>query len=110
MALTEKIRLKVIAKGFNQLYDDHAADWINLANESRELIAKRVQGGHPGVDDIKQVLQPLVELHEHFRAFMAANPKLTQEYWGARFTDYLLQRVYRPTLHIVHPEGGGDHG
>src|SRR5437764_14285953 len=98
MALTEKIRLKVIAKGFNALYDDHEPDWQTLAHEARLLIAKRVEGGQPTLDDIKQILQPLVELHEHFRNFMGANPKLTQDYWGSRFTDYLLHRVYKTTL------------
>jgi hypothetical protein len=103
MALTEKIRLKLVAKGFDKLYDDHDNDWQTLANEARDLIAKRVEGGEPGVDDIKQILQPLVELHDHFRSFMAENSKLTQEYWGSRFTDYLLYRVYEPELHVPHP-------
>ena len=103
MALTEKVRLKLVAKGFDGLYADHENDWQILANDARDLIAQRVQGGEPGVDDIKQILQPLVELHEHFRAYMAAHPQLTQEYWGSHFTDYLLQRVYDPRLNVPHP-------
>lgn len=90
MALTEKVRLKLIGKGFDELYNHHEDDWHTVANEARELIAKRVEGGQPTVDDIKQILQPLVELHAHFRAFRAANPKLTQEYWGSHFTDYFV--------------------
>lgn len=113
MALTEKVRLKLVAKGFDHLYGDHENDWQVLANDARELIARQVQGGEPGVDDIKQILQPLVELHQHFRTFMADHPKLTQEYWGSRFTDYLLHRVYQPTLHVPHPivqvPNGGAH-
>jgi hypothetical protein len=100
MALTEKIRLKLTGKGFDGLYDQHQADWKQLANDARELIAQRVQGGQPTVDDIKQILQPLVELHEHFRQFMGNHPRLTQEYWGSYFTDYLLHRVYEPTLKV----------
>jgi hypothetical protein len=106
MALTEKTRLKLVAKGFDGLYGKHDDDWKKLANDARDLIAQRVQGGQPTVDDIKQILQPLVELHEHFRKFMGDHPKLTQEYWGGYFTDYLLHRVYEPTLKIVKPKGG----
>lgn len=106
MALTEKIRLKLTGKGFDGLYEKHKADWQKLANDARELIAQRVQGGQPTVDDIKQILQPLVELHEHFRGFMGSHPKLTQEYWGSYFTDYLLHRVYEPTLKVANPDGG----
>lgn len=105
MALTEKVRLKLTGKGFDKLFNEHEADWQKLANDARELIAKRVQGGQPTVDDIKQILQPLVELHEHFRDFMGKNPKLTQNYWGSHFTDYLLHRVYQPTLKVDEPNG-----
>jgi hypothetical protein len=52
------------------------------------------------VDDIKQIVQPLIELHERYTRFMAANPKLTQRYWANDFTDYVLHKVYRPTLTI----------
>ena len=105
MALTEKTRLKLTGKGFDGLYDKYDEDWKKLANDARDLIAQRVQGGQPTVDDIKQILQPLVELHEHFRKFMGEHPKLTQEYWGSHFTDYLLHRVYEPTLKLEETKG-----
>jgi hypothetical protein len=104
MALKEKIRIKLEKKGFFDLYDKHVKDWQGLANDARNLIKPQIHSGEPTVDDIKSILLPLVELHKHFLAFMDDNPKLTQEYWGSYFTDYLLHRVYDPTLNI--PGGG----
>jgi hypothetical protein len=105
MALKEKIRIKLEKKGFFALYDEHVKDWQNLANDARTLIKPQIKSGEPTVDDIKSILLPLVELHKHFLAFMDDHPKLIQEYWGSYFTDYLLHRVYSPTLNVP---GGKD--
>jgi len=105
MALKETVRLQLQKKGFFNLYDEYADDWVRLANDARELIAPLIENGQPTVDDIKSVLLPLVELHKHFRGFMDNHPKLVQRYWGSYFTDYLLHRVYEPTLRVL---GGQD--
>src|SRR6266446_7316085 len=101
MALTEKTRLALEAKGFDALYNGHQADWTQLANGARNLIMPHIENGQPTVDDIKAVLQPLVELHDHYRTFLEDHPRLTQLYWSSYFTDYVLHRVYQPTLHII---------
>lgn len=106
MALKEQIRIKLEKKGFFKLYNSHVKDWQGLANDARDLIKPQIQSGEPTVDDIKSILLPLVELHKHFLAFMEANPKLTQEYWASYFTDYLLHRVYKPTLNVPGEENG----
>lgn len=100
MGLNEKARLALESKGFDVLYNDHEDDWINLANDARNLIKPRIANQNPTVDDIKLILQPLVELHQHYRAFMEHHPKLTQQYWSDYFTDYVLHKVYKPTLHV----------
>lgn len=105
MGLSEKARLALESKGFNALYNDHEDDWIDLANDARELIKPRIANGSPTVDDIKLILQPLVELHQHYRTFMEQHPKLTQQYWSDYFTDYVLHKVYRPTLHVEDDPG-----
>lgn len=105
MALTEQVRLKLEGKGFQKLYTDNEADWKTLANSARQLLVPRVASGQPTVDDIKAVLQPLVELELPFRKFMADRPSLTQKYWGSYFTDYLLHRVYQPTLTVKEEKG-----
>lgn len=100
MALKEKTRLAIVGKGLDKLYEQHEEDWKNLANDARNLIKPRIANGNPTVDDIKEILQPLVELHEHYLKFMDEHPRLTQQYWASYFTDYLLHRVYAPTLHV----------
>src|SRR5438876_10776679 len=105
MALTEKVRLLLEAKGFAELYTDHEREWRDLSNDARNLIKPQIQDGDPTVDDIKQVLLPLIELQRHFRKFMEEHPRLTQRYWSSHFTDYALHRVYKPTLAI---EGDND--
>ncbi len=106
MALTEKTRLVLESKGFAALYTEHEDAWAALANDARSLMTPLIQNGQPTVDDIKQVLLPLIELQQDFRAFMQAHPKLTQRYWPSYFTDYVLHRVYNPQLSI--PEEGED--
>lgn len=100
MALTEKTRLRLEGKLFHKLYEDHEQVWIDKANDARELIKPQIESGEPTVDDIKAILQPLIELHKLYRAFMAKNPRLTQKFWSEDFTDYVLHRVYQPKLTI----------
>jgi hypothetical protein len=99
MALTEKVRFMLEDRGFDALYKKHAKDWKKLANSARDLMKSHIESGEPTVDDIKQVLQPLIELEQNFRDFMTdATPKLTQQYWPGYFTDYVLHQVYQPKL------------
>jgi hypothetical protein len=104
MALTEKIRNALQGKGFDTLYSDHEDDWTELANGARELIKPHIRGGEPTVDDIKAVLQPIVEVHDHYTSFLDDHPKLTQKYWLSYFTDYLLHQVYQPRLNVNDDE------
>jgi hypothetical protein len=106
MALKETVRLQLEKKGFFGLYDAHSAEWKKWADDARELILPLVENGEPTVDDIKSVLLPLVELNKNFRSFMDNHPKLVQRYWGSYFTDYLLHKVYEPTLHLVGGQNG----
>jgi hypothetical protein len=101
MALTEIARLRLEGKGFVKLYEDHSAVWKTLCNSARDLIKPQIASGEPTVDDIKQILQPLVELHALYRAFMEDRPRLTQRYWPSDFTDLILHKVYKPKLTVT---------
>lgn len=98
MALTQKVRLLLESKGFKQLYEDHVAVWVGLAEDARTLMSEQIPGRSPTVDDIKLLLLPILELNDHFRRFMTNHPKLTQQFWSSYFTDYVLDRVYEPSL------------
>jgi hypothetical protein len=112
MALTQVVRLRLEAAGFNTLYDDHRQEWENLAEQAKLLIGGQVQGHDPTVDDIKKVLFPLIELNPHLRAFLQGGGRkpLTQLYWVKDFTDYVLDRAYQPTLQPLQPVRRQPHG
>jgi len=97
MALTEIARLRLEDKGFKELFTAHQAQWKTMAEQARKLIAGQIQGGQATVDDIKKTLLPLVELHPKLRTHLDEK-RLTQKYWISDFTDYVLHRVYKPTL------------
>jgi hypothetical protein len=98
MALTEKVRRRLEGKAFGNLFTDHEQVWIGHCNKAYALIKPLIPSGEPTVDDIKLIVQPLIELDERYTKFMGANPKLTQKYWTNDFTDYVLHRVYNPKL------------
>ena len=98
MGLTEKVRLLLESKGFKRLYEDHVAVWVGLAEDAKMLMAEQIPGRSPTVDDIKLLLLPILELNDHFRKFMADHLKLTQQFWSSHFSDYVLDRVYEPSL------------
>ena len=95
-------------KGFDTLYSKHEDVWRELANAARDLIKPHVAGNEPTVDDIKAVLQPIVEVHDLYTRFLDDHPKLIQKYWLSYFTDYLLHRVYQPTLNVPNREENDD--
>jgi hypothetical protein len=100
MALTEKIRLALEAQNFNKLFEDHEQIWNDLANEARNVMKPHVRNESPTVDDIKKVLLPLIEVNKHYRKFVEGNSRTRQLFWADRFTDYVLDRVYQPSLKV----------
>ena len=104
MALTEKVRRLVEDKGFRVLFDEHRQTWIDLATDSRNLVAPHIDNGNPTVDDIKSVLKQLIDLHELYREFLREHPRLKEKFWLEHFADYVLHRVYAPTLNIPGEE------
>jgi len=57
------------------------------------------QGAQPTVDDMKKVLQPMVELDRDLRTHLVTRG-CTQKYWVSDFTDYILDRVLQPTANV----------
>jgi len=98
MGLTQKVRLLLESKGFDQLFNDHRDVWVHLAEDAKTLMGQQIPDRQPTVDDIKLLLLPILELNDHFRKFMAEHPRLTQQFWSEYFTDYVLDRVYEPEL------------
>ena len=102
MALTEVIRLHLESKGFQKLFTDHEDEWTEQAEAARVLLSNHMEAD-PNIDDIRKALLPLLEISQHLRAFLDKK-RLTQKYWIGYFTDYILYRVYNPTLTIPAEE------
>lgn len=99
MALTEVVRLRLEAAGFKDLFDKNKKDWEELAERAKTVIGMEVAGHDPTIDDIRKVALPLIELNPHLRDFIAKGKgKFSQKFWVTDFTDYVLDRVYQPTL------------
>ena len=100
MALTEVVRLRLVGKGFADLFDGHRAEWTGMAEDARTYMASSL-GSTPTIDDIRKALLPTMEINARLRYFSSEKkPPLTQKYWIGDFTDYVLERVYQPELHI----------
>src|SRR2546430_10609353 len=95
MALTTLVRMQLEEKGFDQLFENHQADWAAMAHRARALLTEH--GGQPTLDDIKQILEPMVQVAQVLRNHKVNNRALGK-HWDGDFTDYILHRVYAPTL------------
>jgi hypothetical protein len=107
MALTHVVRLRLEGRGFKELYDKHPRDWETLAEEARTVMAAQIHGHLPGVDDIRDLLIPLIGLNPLLRNFLdKAERPLTEAYWIADFADYVLDRVYQPGVRPLRRQYG----
>src|SRR5205809_2249293 len=97
MALTEVARLRLEDKEFDQLFATNQAAWATMAHAARATMAGRVANGQPTIDDVKKILYPMVEVDAGLRAHMVTH-KANGKRWIDDFTDYILHRVYAPTL------------
>lgn len=98
MALTEAARLRLEGKAVGPIFEQHQEMWTKMAEDARALMATQLNGGLPKIDDIKKTLLPLVELNPVWRTYSQLK-KLKEKYWISDFTDYILHRIYEPTLH-----------
>ena len=96
MALTEVVRLNLESKGFQGLFADHEDGWTEQAEAARVLLSDHMVAA-PNI--VRKALLPLIEFSPHLRAYLDRK-RLTQKYWIGHFTDYILYRVYKPTLTI----------
>ena len=99
MALTETARLRLEGRAVGPIFEEHRDQWTKMAEDAKVLMAAQLgEGRQPTVDDIKKTLLPLVELNPTWRTY-SQSKKMKEKYWISDFTDYILHRIYNPTLH-----------
>ncbi len=109
MALTTTVRLALEGKRFDQLFLEHEARYESMAHTAYGVMKDQVPGGHPTVDDVKKVLQPMLELDPSLRNHLATK-RCTEKHWYGDFTDYVLDVVMQPTAKLQTPAAGGANG
>lgn len=99
MALTQATRLLLEGKDFGKVFQENLPSWTKMAETARKVMAQQIAQGEPTIDDVKKILQPMIEIDPKLRKFLADN-KLTQKYWISDAADYILDHVYKPKLTI----------
>jgi hypothetical protein len=109
MALTHEVRVKLEGRGFKTFYDKHREVWENLAEQVRTLVAGQIHGHLPGVDDLRDILIPLIALNPLLRDFLHnADRPMTESNWIPEFADYVLDRVYQPGIRPLRRQPHGN--
>ena len=93
MSLTLEKLHRLRGKGFDKLYDDHAAKWIEMAGNARtyaETFIADDETVRPG--DISEIFRNAIKVDPHFEAHVKG--KLPQKYWVEWFADYILDKIY----------------
>jgi len=94
MSLTLEIEHKLKSKGFDTLYDDHDAKWIEMAGKAREYTRTFIPNTEtirPG--DVSESLQNAIKIDPQFEQHLRVK-KLSEKYWVRHFSDYILDKIY----------------
>src|SRR5438093_1466536 len=98
MSLTLEKLHRLRAKGFDKLYDDHDAKWIEMVNSGKSYAESFIGQGEkirPG--DISAIIQNAIKVNPQFEAHVKASG-LQQKYWVEHFADYILEQIYPATV------------
>jgi hypothetical protein len=94
MALTERKIKDLQDKAFDELYDQHKAEWVKLAKAAQKHAQEHITGGNkPRPDDVAKALHPMLEVHEILRAHQEENAAR-----GKRFVEWFVEYVIDQSL------------
>lgn len=106
MALTLKALQALLGQGFDKFYNKYKDHWLDRARRAYQYVSSNLSPGQKArVDDIAQVLSPILEVDDQLRAFLQEH-KLTQKYWVTYFCDYVLDTVWQQLVTGVVKKGG----
>jgi hypothetical protein len=93
------VQLTLEGRGFKELYDKHRGHWENAAEGARSLIARTIHPYKPRINDVRDVLLPLMKADPILLPFLNnADRPMIEPYWTSDFTDYALDKVYNPAI------------
>ena len=97
---------KLVAKGFDTLYTDHAAKWNKMVEKAAESVKACMADNEPvRAGDVIATVEHGIRVSKEFDHHLAVK-KLTQQYWATRFAEYVVEKKYPHAEIIVHAPGG----
>jgi hypothetical protein len=94
LSLTLEKLHRLRGKGFDKLYEDHDAKWIEMVNSGKTYAESFIVAGEkirPG--DISAIIQNAIKVDPQFEAHVKLKG-LQQKYWVEYFADYILDQIY----------------
>jgi hypothetical protein len=92
MGLSEAKIKDLEDKKFDQLYDSHEDEWLEMVKNAYDFCKEHITGGRdPRPDDVLKELLPMLEVNEDLRAHQEDNHarfKHYREYFG----DYIIDK------------------
>lgn len=99
MGLTESKIKDLYDKKFDQLYDQHKADWQKMASDACAFTKTHIsKGAEPLADDILKTLLPMLEVNEKLRKHQEKQHAKYKRYRES-FGEFIVEE------HLKQPEG-----
>lgn len=94
MALTLEAEQRLEAVGLVRLFEQHQADWLTSAKETKTFVAGNFPDGSLiRRDDVAKALHPILEVNETLKEYLNAE-KLRGKFWIRYFVDLIIDRTW----------------
>ena len=85
---------RLLGKGFDKLYTEHAQKWNKMVEKAVESVRACVaQGEAIKAGDVVAAVEHGIKISKEFDNHLTAK-KLTQQYWVKWFAEYIVEQIY----------------
>jgi hypothetical protein len=85
---------KLVGKGFDTLYTDHAEKWKLMVEKSVESVRACIEANAPiKAGDVIAAVVHGIKISKEFEDHLESK-KLTQQYWVGWFAEYVVEQIY----------------
>ena len=107
MSLDTYMLHKLVGKGFDRLYGDHAPKWNAVVEKAVEGVRACVGAGQPiKAGDVVAAVEHGIKISKEFEDHLASE-KLVQLYWAKWFAEYIVEQIYPHAEIRNHVAPGG---
>jgi hypothetical protein len=100
---------KLIGKGFDKLYTDHADKWNKMVEKAADSVRACVEDGDPiKAGDVVAAVEHGISISKEFEDHLEKK-KLTQKYWASRYAEYIVEQNYPHAEIKEHKQGAEKH-